>query len=253
VRILVLSDIHGNYDALKAVLERVRFDYVWVLGDLVDYGPEPHLVVDAVRSLKPDVVVMGNHDFAAAFGEDCRCEPAVHWLSTYTRENITLRLLSSEQLKWLSSLERKSVVDVGSRRFMAVHGSPRNPLFGYLRRDLSEDEKLLQLTESPLALRPRPVEVYAVVHGHTHIPGEEVVNGIRLMNPGSVGQPRDGVPKASAGVLDLESGTFEVIRAEYDVEAVIRKLKELRVSGNYLEALARILGEGSIEWLRAEH
>jgi len=79
LRILVISDIHGNADALRRVLEDSgRWDHLWILGDLVDYGPEPHVVIDVVRELKPDVIVQGNHDHAVANGADCRCDPVVH-------------------------------------------------------------------------------------------------------------------------------------------------------------------------------
>ncbi|ADM28136.1 phosphodiesterase, MJ0936 family [Ignisphaera aggregans DSM 17230] len=247
MRILVISDIHGNYEALKTVLDRVEYDYLWVLGDLVDYGPDPHLVVDTVKSLKPDIILMGNHDYAVAYRDDCRCDPSIHWLSVYTRENISYRLLSEEQIKWLSSLERKSVRDIGGYRVMAVHGSPRNPLYGYLYPGLSDDEKLLQLTESPFALRPRPVDVDVVVHGHTHIPNTEVVKGIKLFNPGSLGQPRDGDPRASIGVIDLDKNVFEIHRIEYDVESVVKRYRDLGIEDRYLDALMYILRKASIE------
>ncbi|MEM4003460.1 MAG: metallophosphoesterase family protein, partial [Ignisphaera sp.] len=76
MRIVIVSDVHGNTEALRAVLDSAeRWDGVWFLGDFVDYGPEPHIVIDIVRTLKPDVIVMGNHDSAVAFDMDCRCGP----------------------------------------------------------------------------------------------------------------------------------------------------------------------------------
>ena len=105
MRVLVISDVHGNADALRAVLEDAgRWDDVWVLGDLVDYGPEPQVVVDMVRELRPGLVVRGNHDNAVAFGVDCLCDPKVHELSVYTRQAISARLLSREQVEWLRGL-----------------------------------------------------------------------------------------------------------------------------------------------------
>ncbi|MCC6041942.1 MAG: metallophosphoesterase, partial [Desulfurococcaceae archaeon] len=93
MRVLIISDIHGNYDALKTVLETARgFDYIWFLGDLVDYGPEPHLVVDLVREIKPEVALMGNHDYAVAYNTDCMCAQELHDLSVYTRLNISYKL-----------------------------------------------------------------------------------------------------------------------------------------------------------------
>jgi predicted phosphodiesterase len=169
VKILIISDIHGNSVALRTVLEDAkRWDYVWVLGDLVDYGPEPHIVIDIVRELKPDVIVMSNHDYAVAFNTDCRCDPEIHELSEYTRRNISYRLLSREQIEWLKSLPIKIEKNVNGRKIYIVHGSPRNPLYGYLKPDLSKDEILLQITPSIYAVKPRPVNADIVLVGHTH-------------------------------------------------------------------------------------
>jgi len=123
MRVLLISDVHGNYDALKSVLESARgFDYVWVLGDLVDYGPEPHMVMDSVREIKPEVLLMGNHDYAVAYNTDCRCGQELHDLSMYTRLNISYRLLTRDQLDWLRNLKHYERVDTPLGRAFIVHG-----------------------------------------------------------------------------------------------------------------------------------
>lgn len=236
MRVLLLSDVHGNYDALSAVFERFpRFDEVWVLGDLVDYGPEPHLVVDAVRSLDPDVVVMGNHDAAVAFGVDCRCGEEMRDVSVYTRNAVSLRLLGNDQVRWLRGLRASVDVTLGGRKGLLVHGSPRNPLYEYMHPSLGPQA---------LAEMVRPRSWNLVLVGHTHVPMDVVVEGVRVLNPGSVGQPRDGDPRASFAILDTETLRFEVHRVEYDVGRVVSKLRSLGLEERCLEKLALVLSRG---------
>jgi protein phosphatase len=247
MKILIISDIHGNSVALRTVLEDAkRWDYVWVLGDLVDYGPEPHIVIDIVRELKPDVIVMGNHDYAVAFNTDCRCDPEIHELSEYTRRNISYRLLSREQIEWLKSLPIKIEKNVNGRKIYIVHGSPRNPLYGYLKPDLSKDEILLQITPSIYAVKPRPVNADIVLVGHTHIPTTILVDDRYILNPGSCGQPRDGDLRASYAIYDIEKGVFEIRRVKYDIGKVVEKLKNLNLEERYLKWLENILIIASI-------
>ncbi len=247
MRVLILSDVHGNYDALRAVLEGAgRWDYLWILGDLVDYGPEPHLVVDAIRELRPDLVIMGNHDHAVAYGADCRCAPELHELSEYTRRAVSLRLVSEDQVEWLKSLPTARELEIGSSRVLAVHGSPRNRLYGYLLPTLPREEILLALTPSPYAARPRPVSADLVVVGHTHLQAEFGVGSTRVLNPGSVGQPRDGDPRAAYAVFNAETMEVEFRRVEYDVRRVVEKLKSLGIDPRHLARLAEILLSGRV-------
>ena len=247
MRILLLSDIHGNSDALKQVLENApRHDTVWVLGDLVDYGPEPHVVVDMIRELGPDVIVRGNHDHAVAFNTDCLCSPKTHELSVYTRENISYKLLSKEQINWLKTIPTKRIVELNGLKLYVVHGSPRNPLYGYLYPDLEEDLLKLYLTPSMLAVRPRVVRADYVVVGHTHIVLNLRVDNTRVVNPGSVGQPRDGDNRASFAILDTDKGEFTVYRVKYPIEETLRKLRSLGIEEKYYKWLERILITGKV-------
>ncbi|MEM2021460.1 MAG: metallophosphoesterase family protein [Zestosphaera sp.] len=243
----MLSDVHGNADALSSVLEDAEdWDYVWVLGDLVDYGPEPHVVIDLIRGLRPDVMVMGNHDYAVVTNGDCMCAPEVHELSVYTRLNISRRLLSEEQIKWLSTAPRTCEVSAGGLRVHVVHGSPRNPLYGYLKPTLTTEELRLALTPSPVALRPRPVNADVVITGHTHIPTDIKVDSVRVLNPGSVGQPRDGNPRASYLLIDVDTWSVEARRVKYDVAKVTSRLKTLNLEAKYVAWIERILSSGSL-------
>lgn len=247
LRVLIISDVHGNYDALRAVLDHAgRWDYLWVLGDLVDYGPEPHVVADAVRELNPDLVIMGNHDHAVAYNEDCRCSPELHELSEYTRHNISLRLVGKVQKDWLGSLPTYRSLEVGGAKIFAVHGSPRNRLYGYLKPSLPQHELVLALTPSIYSVRPRPVDAELVIVGHTHIQADFRVGSVRVLNPGSAGQPRDGDPRAAYMVLETDTLAVCPRRVKYDVYRVVEKLNKLGLDPSYTAHLAKILYEGSV-------
>ncbi|MEM0490865.1 MAG: metallophosphoesterase family protein [Ignisphaera sp.] len=251
MRILIVSDIHGNAEALRSVLESVdKWDAVWFLGDFVDYGPEPHIVIDIVKDLKPDAIVMGNHDYAVAFNTDCKCDPVLHNLSEYTRKNISLKLLSREQIEWLKTLPKTIEKVIDGKKHYIVHGSPRNPLYGYIKPGLSINEIKLSLTSSVVAIKPKPIEVDYVFVGHTHIPMDIKVDSVRIVNPGSCGQPRDGDYRASYAIYDTETNIFEIGRIEYDIERVVKKLEELNLESGYSEYLKAILKTGRIDLLK---
>lgn len=243
---LVISDVHGNLAALRSVLESARgWDELVVLGDLVDYGPRPADVIDLIRSYSPRAV-MGNHDNAAAFRVDCMCGEETHWVSVWFRENVTLRLLDKDDLAYLASLPNRLELD-GALRALAVHGSPSSPLYGYLYPWLSDDQASSMLSEPGLRLSsiplnrspsgaPRPAyDLYLV--GHTHYQLYRVVRGRAVVNPGSVGQPRDGDPRASYAVVDLDGGAVELRRVRYNVDEVLRDLEGLGVPEPYMGAL----------------
>jgi predicted phosphodiesterase len=225
VRYLVLSDIHSNIDALDAVLDDARdlgTNGVLVLGDLVGYGAEPELVVERVRALAPLAIVRGNHDkVVAGVATDDGFNPlAKHSV------DLTRRALSRASLDYLAALpEGPCAVDPVVE---ICHGSPFDEDW-YLHQEMDVLEAL--------GASQRPVCLF----GHTHVPfaasavadgeleilfagdgdGREIslVGGRRyVINPGSVGQPRDGDPRAAYGVVDTEAMTVAVRRVAYPVE-----------------------------------
>ena len=112
MKILVLSDVHSNKYALDTILKHARkIDYTIFLGDAVDYGPHPAEVIDILRE-NVDIWIMGNHDNAVAFNVDCKCSQELHDLSVYTRENITLKLISDDQKKFLQNLPIRKEIEV---------------------------------------------------------------------------------------------------------------------------------------------
>jgi len=241
-RILLISDIHGNYEALKAVLNDAHslgFDDVVVLGDLVDYGPDPDLVVDEVRSFKPKAIVRGNHDHAVGYGVDCGCGPATHAASVYTREEISLKKLSSNDVKWLASLPtRATLKTLGLEGVLATHATPAEELHDYLYPWFSDDRVTSSLKD---------FEGPALLVGHTHY--QFTVRRLSkyiIVNPGSVGQPRDGDPRAAYAIIDDETTTITFRRVKYDVNTTMRKLKALVRDESSLRLLEHLLMHGAL-------
>jgi len=233
MRVLILSDIHGNIDALRAVHERVRrdhFDEIWVLGDLVDYGGAPLEVVEWVRA-SATRVVRGNHDHAMGTGDDCRSAPLYHDLAVATRAHFRSRL-DAEILAYLSSLplEDRVTLSPGGRAVL-VHASPGDPLFGYVPTGGS-DETWRN------ALRPAS-DVRLVFVGHTHDQFTRTVDGTLIVNPGSVGLPKDGDPRAAFAILDGESISLE--RTSYDTEQAASRLSTLSLSWDQHHRLSTLI------------
>ena len=237
MRIAVLSDIHANIHALDAVLLAVgATDAVWHLGDVVGYGPDPDVVVDRLREIGA-IGVMGNHDAAAAGA------PGIEWFNPHARRAMewTRAAIAPRTASWLGALPETR--EIGE--FMLVHGSPREPLWEYV-------------TSVPVA-RAGLDEMTARVglHGHTHLPGAfveedgriEVVSpsdgsllelrGRRaLVNPGSVGQPRDGDPRSSFLILDTATDTISWHRTSYDITAAQTAMQAVGLPASLVARLA---------------
>ena len=246
MRYLILSDIHSNVEALDAVLAaapRERFDRLLVLGDMVGYGADPNAVVDRVRQLAPDAVIRGNHDKVSAGVEPAEGFNAAARLAAQW----TFEQLSADSRDYLTSLPTGPLVV--DDLVEICHGSPDD-----------EDEYIFEPVDAIEALRAtqRP----ACFFGHTHvqlaywlsadefdvlIPGREPETVLELqpgrrylINPGSVGQPRDGDPRAAYATFDGDRRTVVLYRVEYDVAAAQRKI----TAAGLPEGLARRLAVG---------
>ncbi len=228
MRALIVSDIHSNLEAFQAVLgdaeARGGFDQIWSLGDLVGYGPDPGPCVDLIRR-HDGVAVAGNHDLAAvgklgteAFNDYAAA--AVHW---------TAGRLAEEQKGYLRELPLKAEVD----NFTLVHGSPRDPVWEYVVtpwsaaqnfRHFRTDRCLVGHSHIPFVCRPEgDTAVF------TSFPLDEAVSlgtGRVIVNPGGLGQPRDGDPRASYAVYDADAGAVYHHRAEYDIPRTQEKIVE---------------------------
>jgi predicted phosphodiesterase len=230
MRCLIVSDIHGNLEAFDAVLQTASgYDQVWCLGDIVGYGPAPHECIQRLRSL-PFVAVAGNHDWAMVNRVDLNdfnadAQEAAHW---------THDQLLPDDHEFLAHLPERVVLD----GFTLVHGSPRHPVWEYILQP--------SIARASFAHFDTPV----CLVGHTHVPIIYALTESReatrcrtqtpsqdtplslagaprmIINPGSVGQPRDGNPLAAYAMLDTEAQTLSFHRLDYAVEETQRKMGE---------------------------
>lgn len=227
MKILILSDLHANLEALTAIRE--DYDELWVLGDLVDYGPDPAEAIDFVRS-HATLVVRGNHDHAVGYDVDPQCSPAFRQMAEETRR-YTIAVLDDRRKRYLRELPLTAVREVHGVRFHLSHALPSDPLYPYCRPDSGRwDEEAGR------------VEADIVLTGHTHLPFTRQAGSRLVVNPGSVGQPKHGRPEACYAVW--EDGRIELRSARYDVEAAIRRVLALPLNEQVREQLAQVLRAG---------
>lgn len=222
MRLAFFGDVHGNLEALNAVLEDIQrrgVDEIFCLGDLVGYGPDPEAVVQLIRE-KNIKTIMGNYDDAVGHSkESCGCSYApgretevgdisLSWSIEHT---------SKETKEYLKSLPKRMSFEVEGVKFLLVHGSPFNELLEYVKPD-TPSERLKEIASK--------VKESVIVNGHTHLPMVKWVLGKLILNPGSVGRPKDGDPRASYMIVDVKSGaiSFETIKVAYDVKTTVEKI-----------------------------
>lgn len=240
MRLAVLSDIHANLAALDAVLADLDggapVEGIWVCGDTVGYGPQPNEVIDRLRE-RGARAVMGNHDGAAIGVVD------VTWFNDAAAAAVlwTATVLTESSNAYLAALPERAV----DRALTVVHGSPREPIWEYI---VSPEVAQANLDA---------YETRICLFGHTHFPvvyaavGGEVREaetkdrvpaplpaGRLLLNPGSVGQPRDRNPESSYLVLDLEAGTVEFRRVAYDIAQTQSLMREVGLPAWLAERLS---------------
>lgn len=221
MRIAVLSDVHANLPALQAVLkdvEAVGLSTIWVAGDLVGYNPWPNEALEILRERKVRAI-RGNHD-RAALGADMSwfnelAAAAARW---------TRIVLTPASVGYLRGLEDRARVSMPDGVIAMYHGSPRH-----------DDEYVMpwMASDALVALAGAPF----VILGHTHLPMARAFRSGFLVNPGSVGQPRDGDSRAAWGVLDTTRRSFELRRVAYDIDKVAQ---EIRRAGLPIELAERL-------------
>ncbi|MCA9184797.1 MAG: metallophosphoesterase family protein [Pirellulaceae bacterium] len=245
----IISDVHGNLDALEAVLEHIQrqnVDEIFCLGDIVGYGPNPRECIDRVMGLTR--IVLGNHDQAALFdpeGFSSTAEQAIFWtrrqleLPTHPDDPDNGPERARQEARWnfLCQLERT----IRDGDYLFVHGSARNPLSEYV---FPEDVFNIKKMEKIFSLIPK-----YCFQGHTHVPGiftsdnvfmrpEEVLSGYQLrdekvmINVGSVGQPRDGDRRAC--YVTVDSGLVRFHRVDYAAERTAAKIRAIAELDDFL-------------------
>ncbi len=229
MKLIIISDIHANFDALSALTE--TYDELWVLGDLVNYGPEPSAVVDFVKS-KAAVVVRGNHDHSIGYGEDPRCSSLYREMAEATGR-ITDSVLTFDQKLFLRGLPLTLEIQRENTRFYLCHATPSDPLFGYCE---AESHRWIHELDN------LPANV--VLTGHTHVPVIRTIGNRKLVNPGSIGQPKMGRPDACYAVW--EDGDIELRSYPYDVWKTVSKIRKLLIPVHVQDELAANLYTGEI-------
>jgi predicted phosphodiesterase len=237
MRILIISDIHANLTALEAVFSDAgEVDAVWCLGDLVGYGPDPNECIEKIGSLKETISLLGNHDAAAlgqidltAFNRDAGI--SARWMQTTLNEN---------SLTFLKNLPEKVVTD----KVTLVHGSPRNPVWEYLL-DARAAAQNFEYYTTPFCFV-----------GHSHLPvvylnennknlewrvlnhSESISLPERaILNPGSVGQPRDHDPRAAYAIYLPEENCWEPRRVSYDIASVQKRIYDAGLPRRHAQRL----------------
>ena len=233
--ILILSDVHGNWPALQAVLAaEPAVDQILCLGDLVNYGPQPVECVQwAMDTLSSDWLVQGNHDRAVARDESSRSSAACQALAVATQQ-ATLPLFTPQMKQFLAGLQPVQRFLLDSAVCQACHAVPSDPLYHYLT-----ETSPVPLWESELNLANYPDFLFL---GHTHLPMKTRFRRTLVVNPGSVGQPKDGDPRAAYALWD--DGEVSLRRVAYDVEKTVRAYAPLRLEPHILSALVEVLRTG---------
>jgi diadenosine tetraphosphatase ApaH/serine/threonine PP2A family protein phosphatase len=239
MRVLIISDIHANILALEAVIAAAGpVDAAWCLGDLVGYGPDPNECIARVRQLPNLACIIGNHDAAAlnqidsdTFNPEART--AIYW---------TQRALSAESKTFLQALPEKITLD----GVTLAHGSPRHPVWEYLL-DTRTATINFDHFDTPLC-----------VVGHTHLPviytlpeyghlarltipepnATILLPDRAILNPGSVGQPRDRDPRAAFAIYDSANNTWDYQRAGYDVPEVQARMRRAGLPERHILRIA---------------
>ncbi|MBV8362636.1 MAG: metallophosphoesterase family protein [Deltaproteobacteria bacterium] len=230
MRICIISDLHANLEALYALPQ--SYDELWVLGDLVNYGPDPAAVLEFVRS-HASLVIRGNHDHAVGFAADCGCSPRFLTMAEATRD-YTIATLSDRDKQYLRQLPTSARRQIEETTFFLCHASPANLLYEYRPPD------------SPLwdGAEEASRGANVILAGHSHLQFSRRCGERIVINPGSLGQSKMGNPFARYAVW--EDGHFELRACEYPVETTARKITAMPVPDEVKRDLIDVLRTGTV-------
>jgi diadenosine tetraphosphatase ApaH/serine/threonine PP2A family protein phosphatase len=243
MRCLVISDIHANLCAFEAVLKDTQtralsYDIVWCLGDLVGYGPDPDGCIDLLRTL-PHICLAGNHDWAVIGRLDLRTfHESAAYVVKWTQEH-----LQPHNMNYLRAQPELMPHD----DYLLAHASPREPIWEYITDVIVAEENFDSTTAPFVLVGHTHVPVVFVKDGrtgnvHVAMPSANVPISLKrdsryIINPGSVGQPRDGDPRAAYAILDTATGAWTPYRAEYAIKATQEKMKACHFPVRLVERL----------------
>ncbi|MHA1226073.1 MAG: metallophosphoesterase family protein [Candidatus Hodarchaeales archaeon] len=247
----VISDIHANLTALDEVLKDIRKNFpdikeMYCPGDLVGYGPEPRTVIERIlKEKKLTVVTKGNHDHAVGGGgrDRSNINSYIEKFNPIAQNAIRkhAEILNEDEKAFLYQLPNSRTcihINYEDIRIAVIHGSPAYPLDEYVLPNSAQQKDLFPFMDL--------FELSILILGHTHVPfidkttSKETGREMLMLNPGSVGQPRDEDPRASYAVVDVKNFSAEIVRVQYDIDLVYRKIKELGLP----ELLGKRLYEG---------
>lgn len=236
MRLILIADVHANWEALLS-LQRAeqKPDAVIFAGDAVGYGPDPSNCVKWLLA-NATMAVKGNHDEAIA-QEGVDGVPVE--LRESARESIAYsrKALARDDIVRLSQLPFTNYSSFGGAKFFVTHGTPTNPLSGQLNPATSHESDLHTMFDS--------IDADVIVLGHTHLPTIRQFGKKLIINPGSLGQPRYGVPDATFAVWD--DGRIQIHHLHYDHDAVANKIRLLPFSVETIDVLTEVLEKGMIE------
>jgi protein phosphatase len=230
MRILIISDIHGNIYPLQKVLKTETYDLMICLGDLVDYGPFPDEVTSIIRE-KANYCVLGNHDYSFAFDDECPGTTPEFRKITYEIRNYFKYRLSTENIAFLKTLPLTKEIMIEGQSFLLFHSSAEDPLGDYVTFD--QNPEIIKKRMLP----DKPVNV--ILYGHTHQSGMLKINNVIIFNPGSLGFPRGKDRYPSYAIL--ENGQFKIQYVEYDVSKIVNEYKKHSVPE---EIIHKLIGVG---------
>lgn len=230
MKIVIISDIHGNLAALNALPER-DFDELWCIGDLVDYGPNPHEVVEWVRQ-QAKFTVRGNHDHAVGFSVDPQCSAPFKKPAEDTLR-FSQSVCTQDDFSYLRSLPVRQELVVNSTRFYLVHAIPSDPLFGYCPEESDQWKQEVQRIGADV-----------LIVGHTHTPFVRREGNTTIVNPGSLGQPKTGRPQACYAVW--QDGKVSLREFEYPVAETVRGIRSMPIPSEEQDVLIGLLQTGAL-------
>ncbi len=220
----IISDVHANKYGLKAVLDALQqhqVDAIICAGDIVGYYP---FVNETISLLKENHVscILGNHDAMLIGALDFSPQQQHQYKS-----DLTAAVIEPSNLEWVKNLPISLHLELENRRIEIYHGSPWEPLIEYIYPDYAHFELFKEMSTD------------FVVLGHTHRPLLRHIDNVTVINPGSCGQPRDGLPGASYAILNMTNGALELKRAEYDVSRLVKELQQLEYDDKLIQILLR--------------